>query len=215
MFVLRARALEHDLRGAELVAAMHDGHLGGELGQEDRLLHGRVAAADDDRLGVAEEGGVAGGAVADAAAGELLLAEHAELLVLGAHRQHDGARAVLGVADPHAVHAAGLAGELDAVGLLGQQARAEALGLVAELLHHLGAHHAVGEAGVVLDVGRLLQQAAPGEALDHERAQVGARGVQRGRVAGRSAADDDHVLDVAHLISWSDRRVFIHGHFTL
>ena len=68
---------------------------------------------------VAEEGGVAGRAVADAAAGELVLAGDAELLVLGAHRQDDGARPVLGVADPHAVHAAGLAGELDAVGLLG------------------------------------------------------------------------------------------------
>ena len=50
-------------------------------------------------------------------------------------------------------------------------------------------------AGVVLDVGRLLQQAAPGEALDHERLQVRARGVQRGRVAGGPAADDDDVLD--------------------
>ena len=28
--------------------------------------------------------------------------------------------------------------------------------------------------------------------------EVGARGVQRGRVAGRAAADDDHVLDVRH-----------------
>ncbi len=200
---LRPRALEHDLRGAELVAAVHHRHLGGELGQEDRLLHRRVAAADDDRLGLAEERGIAGGAVADAAAGELLLAGDAQLLVLGAHRQHDRARAVLGIADPHAVHAARLARELDAIGLVGDQPRAEALGLVAELLHHLRAHHAVGEAGVVLHVGRLLQQAAPGEALDHQRAQVRARGVQRRRVPGRAAADDDHVLDVAHLVSWS------------
>jgi hypothetical protein len=28
--------------------------------------------------------------------------------------------------------------------------------------------------------------------------KVGARGVQCGRVAGRAAADDDHVLDLAH-----------------
>ncbi len=61
----------------------------------------------------------------------------------------------------------GSVGELHAVGLLGDQARPEALGLVAELLHHLRPHHAVGEAGVVLDVGRLLQQSAPCESLDH------------------------------------------------
>ena len=170
--------------------------LRGELRQEDRLLHRRVAAADDDRLGVAEEGRVAGRAVADPATAQLLLAGDAQLLVLGAHRQDDGARPVLGLADPHPVDSAGLARQLDALGLLGQQARAEALGLVAQLLHHLRAHDPLGEAGVVLHVGRLLQQPAPGEALDHERVQVGARGVQRRGVARRAAADDDHVLDV-------------------
>jgi hypothetical protein len=121
--------------------------------------------------------------------------------VLGAHRQHDGARAVLGVAHPHAVNAPWLASELDAVGLLGQQARAEALGLIAELLHDVRSHDALGETGVVLDIGGLLKQPAPGEALDDERMQVGARRVQRSRISGGAAADDDHVLNVAHLIS--------------
>src|SRR6185312_11951362 len=81
------------------------------------------------------------------------------------------------------------------------QARAEALGLVAEALHHLRPHHALGEAGVVLHVGRLLQQPAPREALDDERVEVGPRRVEGGRVAGRPAADDDHVLDLAHRFS--------------
>ena len=88
------------LRGAELVAAVHHGHLRGELGEEDRLLHRRVAAAHDDRLAVLEEGGVAGRAVGHAAAvAELLLARHPELLVLGAHGEHDGARLEHVVAD--------------------------------------------------------------------------------------------------------------------
>ena len=65
--------------------------------------------------------------------------------MLGAHRQHDGTGAVL-FADPHAVHAARLVGELDALGLVGHEARAEALRLLAELPHHLRAHHALGEA---------------------------------------------------------------------
>src|ERR1700735_3588655 len=77
---LRTRPLEHDLGGAELIASMHDGHLGGELRQEDRLLHCRVAATDDDRLRIAEERRVAGGAIADTTSGELILADHAKLL---------------------------------------------------------------------------------------------------------------------------------------
>ena len=62
---------------------------------------------------VLEERGVAGGAVGDAAAAELLLAGHAELLVLGAHREDHRAGLVLLVADADLVDAAGLVGELD------------------------------------------------------------------------------------------------------
>ena len=80
---------------------------------------------------------------------------------------------------------------------------AEALGLGAELVHHLRPHDPLGVAGVVLDVGRVLELAAPLEALEDERLEVGAGGVERGRVAGRPAADDDHVFDLllAHLVS--------------
>ena len=169
--------------------------VGRELGEEDRLLHGGVAATHHDRMGAAEERGVAGGAVAHATAAEQLLAGHAQLLVLGAHREDHGARAVLILADPHAVNAARLLGELDAIGLRCQQARAEALRLFAEALHQLRAHDRLREARVVLDVGGLLQQAAPGEALDHERLEVRARCVERGRVAGGATADDDHLLE--------------------
>ena len=179
----RLRALEHDLRRAELVAAVHDADLGAELREEDRLLHRAVAAADHDDRAVLEERGVAGRAVGDAAAAQLLLAGDAELLVLGAHREDDGAGAVRLVADPDGVQVAGLGAQLDLRREVGDEARAEALGLVAHLLHERGAHDPVGEARVVLDVGRLLEQAAPDEALDDERLQVRARGVQRGGVA--------------------------------
>src|SRR5579884_2729985 len=77
--------------------------------------------------------------------------------------------------------------------VVGKELGAEALGLAAEVGHHLGPHHAVRVAGVVLDVARDHQLAAPREALDHERLEVCARGVQRGRVARRAAADDDQL----------------------
>src|SRR5258708_634611 len=63
-------------------------------------------------------GGVAGRTVADATTGELVLATHAQLPVLGTHRQHDGAGAVLGVSHPHAVHATRLARQLHASGVV-------------------------------------------------------------------------------------------------
>ena len=103
---------------------------------------------------------------------------------------------VLVVADPDLVDAAGLLGELDLRRLVGDEAGAEALRLVAELLHHVRPHDPLGEPRVVLDVGRLLQQPAPEEALDHQRTQVRAGRVQGGRVAGRAAAHDDDVLDL-------------------
>ncbi len=155
------RPLEHDRRGAEVVAAVHHVDLAGELRQEGRVLHGGVAAADHDRVGAAEEGGVAGGAVRHAARGQLILAGYAELLRLGAHREHHGAGADLLVAHVHHVNAAVLVGQLDPGRVVGDEARAEALRLVAELLHHRRPHHALGIAGVVLHVGRLLQQPAP------------------------------------------------------
>ena len=166
----------------------------GELGDEDRVLHRRVAAADHDHLLVLEEGPVADAAGGDAAAAELDLARDAEPARLGPHRQDHGLGEVLLVAEEDPLDAA--VGELDPVDVVGDEARAEALGLGAELVHHLRPHDPLGIAGVVLDVGRVLQLAAPLEALEDERLEVGPRRVEGGRVAGRPAADDDHVLDL-------------------
>ena len=94
-------------------------------------------------------------------------------------------------------------GELDPVDVVGDEAGPEALGLGAELAHHLRAHDPLGVARVVLDVGRVLQLAAPLEALEDERLEVGARGVERRRVAGGPAADDDYVLDLLLLCHFS------------
>jgi alkylated DNA nucleotide flippase Atl1 len=118
-----------------------------------------------------------------------------QVLRLGAHREDHGARPDLLAADVHDVHAAILGGEVELRGVVRDEACAEALRLVAQVLHHLRAQHALRVARVVLDVGRLLKQAAPGEALDHERLEVRARGVQRRGVARGAAADDDDVLD--------------------
>ena len=92
--------------------------------------------------------------------------------MLGAHRQDHGARAVLVVADPDLCTPPGSSESSTRVTSSVIEARAEALGLVAELLHQLRAHDPLGEARVVLDVGRLLEQAAPEKALDDERPRL-------------------------------------------
>ena len=154
---------------------MHDHDLVGELRQEGRLLHRGVAAADHDDALAAEEGGVAGGAVRDAAALQLALRLEADLARLGAGRDDDGVRLVLLVAQEHAVRAVDrVVGELDAGDVVRHQLRAEARRLLAELDHQLGPHDALGEAGVVVDVGRDHQLSAVLEALEHQRRQVAA-----------------------------------------
>ena len=97
--LLAAGALLHDLRGAELVAAVHDLQVLGELGDEDRVLHRRVAAADHRDVLALEEGAVADAAGGDAAAAELDLAGDAEPLGLRAHREDHGLGAVGVLAD--------------------------------------------------------------------------------------------------------------------
>ena len=57
------RPVDHDRRGAELVAAVDDHDLAREPGEEGRLLHRRVAAAHHHDDLVAEEGAVARRAV--------------------------------------------------------------------------------------------------------------------------------------------------------
>src|ERR1700710_1867831 len=85
-------ALLHDLRGAQLRTAVHDGHALGEAGEEGGLLHGGVTAADHDDVLVAEEEAVTGRAGRDAPPEQSLLVVQAQVTVLGAGRHDDGVR---------------------------------------------------------------------------------------------------------------------------
>ncbi len=166
---VRPGAVVHDRRGPELFAPVHDHHLLRELRQEDRLFHRRVAAADDDDFLLLEEGGVADGAVGDAAALQRLLGVEPELASARAGRDDhcpclervvthlDGERPLR---------------EVDCGHVVGQELGAETLRLRAEVLHHRGAQHAFGIPGVVLDVARDHELAAEGDSFDHERIQV-------------------------------------------
>src|SRR5205823_829043 len=75
----------------EGVFAIEDDDVGDMAGEGERLLEGGAAATDDADDPAAEEGTVAGGAVADATAVEALLAGNAERFRLGARGDDHGA----------------------------------------------------------------------------------------------------------------------------
>jgi hypothetical protein len=65
--------VHHDGLGAELVAAVHQVHFGGDVGQVQRFFNRRIAAAHHAHRVAAVEEAVAGGATAHALAHEGLL----------------------------------------------------------------------------------------------------------------------------------------------
>src|SRR5512143_1958091 len=189
--------LLHDLRGAALVAAVDDLERLGELGDEDRVLHRRVTAADHGDVLALEEGAITDPAGGDTAAAELDFPRDAEALGLGAHREDHGLGLVGVLADPDGLDAP--VGQLHFGGVIGDETGAEALGLGAELVHHLRPHHTLWIAGVVLDVGGVLQLPAPLKALDDQGLELCPGGVERRGIPGGTTAEDDQVLDLAVL----------------
>ena len=111
----------------------------GEAGQERRLLHRGVAAADDRDVLVAEEEAVTGRAPGHAVAGQLVLAGEAELAVGRAHRQDHRVGGELAVVRAHDLDRSG---QVDRDDVVGDQLGAEPLGLGADVGHQLRAHDA-------------------------------------------------------------------------
>ena len=86
----------------------------------------------------------------------------------------------------------GALGEIDLVDVVEHDLGVEALGVLEEALHQIGPHDAIDVGGPVVDIGRGHQLAALGDAGDQHRLQVGAGGIERCRVAGRSRAEDQN-----------------------
>src|SRR4051794_14943388 len=177
---------------------MHHRHFGREVRQEERFLHGRVAAADHQHVLSAVEKAVAGGAGRDAVALEFLLRRQLQPTRLRAGRD-DEAVHVIAVARI-AFEAERPMRKIDLAYMVGDNFRSDMLGLLLHLLHQPGTLDDVGETRIVLHVGRDRQLAAGLDAQDQGGVQHGARGINRGGVARRPRADDDNlgVGDLAH-----------------
>ena len=177
-----------DLLGAQGVAPVDEGHAPRVVCQIDRFLDRGIAAADDDHLLVSEKEPVAGRAGRHAKPAEFRLARHAEPARLRAGRDNDR------LADIAVARIAGRdkrpARQIERGDLIENDAGSDMLGLALHLLHQPGTLDDVGETGIVLDIGRDRHLSAGLHAGDQQRLQIGARGVDRGGVAGRPGADD-------------------------
>ncbi len=161
-----------DLLGAQLVAAMDQRDVRGDVGQVQRFLDRRVAAADDRDTLAAEEEAVAGGAGRDAAALELFLGLEAQ--VLRARTRRDDQR-VAGVIAAIALQQQRALAEVHLVDVVHQDFGVEALGVFAHAFHQARAGEAVRVAGPVVDLGRRHELAALFHARDQQRLAIGPR----------------------------------------
>ena len=171
-----------DLLGAQHASPMHEQHLACDIGEVDRLLDRGVAAADHDHLLAAEEEAVAGGASRDAIASEALLGGKPEPARLGAGGDDEGVGGVFGMAVALEPERAAL--EVGLEDVVAHDLGADMFGLRAHLVHEPGALDHVGEARIVLDISGGGHLPARHDALDEERLQHGARGVDACGVAG-------------------------------
>ena len=185
------RGLGRRGRAGEVVPAHEYGHVARILGEKDALLgRGEAAAHHEDPLS-REELAIAGGAVGHAAPAELLLAgkPQAARARPGGEKDREA-----GELPARGAHALDVARQVEPRHLGEQELRAERLGLPSHGLGELGA--ARGEdAGVVHHLARDGDLPAERLALDHEHAVARPREVEGRREAGRSAADDDGVVE--------------------
>ncbi|MCY1524240.1 hypothetical protein D9M68_591670 [compost metagenome] len=184
----RHQLVLEDLLGAEGLAAVHQGHLAGDVGQVQRLFHGGVAAAHHRHFAVAVEESVAGGAGGHALAHEGLLGRQPQ--VAGAGAGGDDQR-VAGVGAAVAHQGEGLAGQVDGVDVVEDDLGLEALGVLLHALHQRRAGQAMGVARPVVDFGGGGQLAARLHAGDQQRLEVGAGGVHGRGITGRAGTEDD------------------------
>lgn len=198
--------LGHDVTGTERIPADEHGNVAGVLGQEDGLLGGRVTTTNHDQRLFPEDGRgtIADGTGGDTAVPVLVLTGQTQTAGSGAGGNDDGIGGVLGIGVPLGRVLEGAFGEVELGDGLGDDFCAEALGLLAHVVHQLAAEDSIGEAGKVLDVGGGGQLATGGGAVGHEafvegRLEIGAGQVDGGRVGSGPRADNETLGVSAHL----------------
>ena len=180
---LRHQFVDQDGLGLEAVATMYHGHLAGNVRQVKRFFDRGVAAADHRDFLILVEEAVAGGAARDALAHEGGLRLEPQVLSRRTGRDDQG---VAGVGARIADQPERTRTELDRVDLVENELGIEALGMLVKALHQLRALDAFGVGRPVVDISCGHQLAALCQTCHKNRLQIGAGGVNRRGIAGRS-----------------------------
>src|SRR6185312_14341510 len=185
-----------DLARAEVLIARDDGYLVRELGEEDAFLAGGIAATDNDDVLATVERTIAGGAKVHAGAEEVVFTLDPEAPV----RRTKGEEHCPGpvFATIGGVHDPVLSVDRDTGDLLGREdLDPEALCLCPKAVREVGAGYAFRESGEVVEALRDTGLAADAAAFNNQRLDALARRVERRGQAGRTAANNDEVVELA------------------
>ena len=176
---------------------MDNGDLAGELGQVHSLFNSGVAAADHVHLEVLKERGVTGGAEGNALTDKLALVLAADGLGESASSQDNGLGQVLALGADQLLD---FALQLNALDHVRDTLSAELFGLLGHTGDQAGAALAFDHlAGIVFDFISDGDLAAVLALLDDQGGQTGTAGIQTGSEAGRAGAQNDDIINFAHV----------------
>ena len=185
-----------DLGGPEGIPPVDQNDLFRDPGEEHSVCRRGVSPAHH-RHGLALVGHpVAGGAVVDAPAHQLLLARKAQAPGPGAGGDHHGPGLEGALTGLHRLHRSG---QICLVDLCQLRPGAEPLRALLHLLAQGEAVDPLFKAGIVVDLHGQGHLPAGGELLQHHHVQVRPGCVEGRGVTAGAAADDDHIVDVLHV----------------
>ncbi len=181
----------HDLLCTQRIAPMHQCDVLGDVREVQRFFDRGIAAADDRHVLAAIEESVARRARRHTLALERFFGRKAEIL-RGCARCDDQriARKCAGVANEFEWARA----EPHRVNVIVNGLHVKAFDVLLHTLHQHGALQAFDVARPVVDVGRRRQLATDLDAGDQQRRKIGARGVERRGIAGRTGTQNDEPM---------------------
>ena len=175
---------------------MQQRDLGGKAGEEERLFHRRIAAADDGNLAPAEEEAVAGGATGDAVTDQRLLAGQAQPTRAGAGG--DDQRAGRESRRPRSEAVMRIRAQIHRSEMGQLEGRAEAGGLLLHVVDQFRPLNALRPAGKVLHQRGHRELAAGLVALQNQGVEAGAGGVDGGGESGAAGAKNYGIASIIH-----------------
>src|SRR5262249_30047749 len=184
------QALLQDPFRTEAVAPMHDRDTFGKVGEKECLFDSRIATADDYDVLALVEKAITGRAGRDPVPLELLLRGEVKPACLRSRRNDQGITAV-GVPGI-TLEAERASVELDLDDLVHNHLGPHVLRLGPHLLHQPGSLDDIGEARVVLHVGRDRHLPAGLRALDDDGLEHGTRRINRGGIACGAGTENEN-----------------------